>query len=88
MRIKGKLVELPYGLYTTPKIYTANHKTYITITETQENKVYVYTKSGEILPGFPVFGTSSTDIGDANKNGKLNFLVKGGDKEILLFELR
>lgn len=88
MRINGKLVELPYGLYTTPKIYTANHKTYITITETQENKVYVYTKSGEILPGFPVFGTSSTDIGDANKNGKLNFLVKGGDKEILLFELR
>jgi len=88
MRINGKLVELPYGIYTPPQIFIANKKTYITITETQENKAYVYTKLGELLSGFPLFGTSSIDIGDATNNGKINFLVKGGDKEILLFELQ
>jgi len=88
MRINGKLVELPYGIYTPPQIFFTDNKTYITITETQENKVYVYNKLGELLNGFPLFGTSSIDIGDANNNGKINFMVEGGKKEILLFELR
>jgi hypothetical protein len=88
MRINGKLVELPYGIYTPPQIFSEHQKTYITITETQENKVYIYNKLGELLPGFPIFGTSSIDIGDVNKNGNLNFIVKGGAKEIVLFELQ
>ncbi len=88
LRINGKLVELPYGIYTPPKLFSENKKTFVTITETQENKVYVFNKLGELLPGFPLFGTTSIDIGDANKNGKINFLVKGGNKELLLYELQ
>jgi len=87
MRINGKLVELPFGIYTAPKIFTVNRRTYISITETQENKVYLFDKLGELINGFPVFGTSTIDLGDANKNGKINFVTKGGKKEILLFEL-
>ncbi len=87
MRINGKLIELPFGIYTAPKIFTVNRKTYISITETQENKISLYNKLGEIITGFPVFGTSSIDLGDATKNGKINFITKGGTKEILLFEL-
>jgi len=87
MRINGKLVELPFGIYTAPKIVTVNKRTYISITETQENKIYLYNKLGELINGFPIFGTSSIDIGDATKNGKINFITKGSSKEILLFEL-
>lgn len=87
MRINGVLVELPFGIYTAPKIFHTNKKSYISITETQENKVYLYTTSGSLFSGFPVFGTSSIDLGDANKNGKINFVTKGGTKSILLFEV-
>lgn len=88
MRINGILIELPFGIYTQPKISVVNRKIYISITETQENKVYVYNKSGNLLPGFPVYATSIIDLGDATKNGKTNFVVKGDSKEILLYEIK
>ena len=87
MRVNGVLVELPFGIYTAPKISVIHRKTYISITETQENKIYVFNNTGTLLPGLPVFGTSSLNLGDANKNKKVNFVVKGGDKEILLYEM-
>ena len=88
MRINGVLVELPFGIYTAPKISIVNRKTYISVTETQESKVYVFNKTGTLLPGFPVFGTSTLDFGDANKNKKVNFMVQGGNKEVLLYEIK
>ena len=88
MRINGVLIELPYGIYTAPTISVVNRKTYISITETQENKVYVYNKSGNLLSGFPVYGTSIVNLGDLTKNGKTNFLVKGATKNILLYEIQ
>jgi hypothetical protein len=87
MRINGVLIELPFGIYTAPTISIVNRKTYISITETQENKVYVYTKSGSLLSGFPVYATSIIDLGDLTKNGKTNFVVKGAAKNILLYEI-
>ena len=87
MRINGVLIELPFGIYTAPTISIVNRKIYISITETQENKVYVYNKSGSLLSGFPVYATSIIDIGDLTKNGKTNFVVKGDAKSILLYEI-
>ena len=88
MRINGILVELPYGIYTKPSISIVNQKEYISITETQENKIYVYSKSGNLLHGFPVYGTSTPDFGDMTKSGKTNFVTKGESKEILIYELK
>jgi len=88
MRINGNLVELPFGIYTAPKIFVTNQRTYISITETQENKVYLYSKLGELINGFPLFGTSTIDLGDATKNGKANIVAKGDAKNILLYEIQ
>lgn len=88
MRINGVLIELPFGIYTPPTISIVNRKTYVSITETQENKVYVYNKSGNLLPGFPVYATSIIDMGDTTNNGKTNFVVKGDSKSILLYEMQ
>ena len=54
LRINGKLTELPFGIYTQPKIFTVNRNKYITTTETQESKVYVFDASGDLLNGFSV----------------------------------
>jgi hypothetical protein len=86
MRINGILAELPFGIYTAPEIFTVNRKTYISITETQENKVYLYSKTGNLLPGFPIYGTSKATIENAFKNGKTTILVKGDSKSILLYK--
>ncbi len=85
LRIDNTLVELPFGIYTKPRAFYANKTTYVSITETQENKVYIYDKNGRLLSGFPLFGSSSAVIGNGAKKGKLRIAVKGGAKEVLLY---
>lgn len=88
LRINGKLVELPFGIYSKPSSFTVNRKTYVSVTETQENKVFIFHKSGVLLPGFPVYGTSAIDMGTSSMQGKTIFVVKGSEKEIVLYQIQ
>ncbi len=56
LKIGNTEVNLDFGLYTKPQIFKANGKTYIAVTDTQANKVFIFDKNGEMLPNFPVFG--------------------------------
>lgn len=82
LRINGYLIELPYGLYTAPSIMIHKGTTYVSVTDTQEKKVYVY-GNNKLLEGFPVYGTTNAAL-TANANEKL-LLVQGDDKEILRY---
>ncbi len=86
LRINGKLVELPFGIYTQPGIFIANRKTYITVTEIQESKVYVYDKNGKLQPGFPVYGSSLAGI--VSVANKILLITKASDNEITVFSFR
>ena len=87
LRINGKLTELPFGIYTQPQIFTINRTKYITTTETQESKVYVFDNTGNLLNGFPVYGTSSVDMGALSSQRKAGIVTKGSDKELILYAL-
>ena len=82
LRINGKLAELPLGLYTKPEIFNINRNSYIAITETQEKKVYIFDKNGELLNGFPVYGTSAASMGAASPK---NLVVKGDAKNVVYY---
>ena len=69
-------------------MFYANKTTYISITETQENKVYVYDKSRSLLRGFPVFGTSIASIAQTLKKGELKIVVMGEKNEIIGYSFR
>ena len=88
LRINGKLTdELPLGIYSKPQIFHVNQETYVSVAELQEHKVYLFDKSGSLIKNFPVYGNSKIDLADANKNKKLNLLVKGADNELILYQL-
>lgn len=82
LRINGKLTELPLGLYTKPQIFSISRNSYVTITETQEKKVYVFDKNGNLLNGFPVYGTSAATMGEANPK---NLVVKGEANNVVYY---
>jgi len=86
LRINGKLVELPFGIYTNPHIFIANRTTYITVTEIQESKVYVYSKNGKLQSGFPVYGSSLAEI--ASVANKILLITQASDNEITVFSFR
>ncbi len=85
LRINGKLTELPLGLYSKPQLFTINRNSYITITETQEKKVYVFDKNGDLLNGFPIYGTSAAGLGEGNGKNAKNIVVKGDVDRVILY---
>ncbi|MDR5591986.1 hypothetical protein [Christiangramia sp. SM2212] len=87
LSIKGKIVSLDFGLYTDPQIFSIGRKTYVSITDLQAQKVFVYDSNAELLSGFPVFGTSEVDISNADLDSRQELIVKGDDNEILLYKL-
>lgn len=83
LRINGKLVELPFGIYTNPQLFLANRTTYISLTETQENKVYVYDKIGRLLSGFPIYGISEAAV--SSVKDKTLVLTKANTREVIVY---
>ncbi|TDN95361.1 hypothetical protein DET49_102248 [Salegentibacter sp. 24] len=87
LKIKEKVLNLDYGLYTDPEIFYINDKYYISTTDLQTKEVYVFDSNGELLPGFPVYGTSRIDLNNADIDQRPEFVVKGGEKEVLIYKL-
>lgn len=87
LRINDNRIELPFGVYTNPKISVSNQRILVSITDLQQQRTYVYNSLGELVPNFPVYGTSIMDLGDATNNGKPNGVVKGEGNGIVLYEL-
>ena len=87
LRINGKLVNLPIGLYSKPELFIVNRKTYIGITETQEKKVYLYNKDGVLMEGFPVYGSSEPSMGSDGSQSSSSLVVKGDGNSIILYSI-
>ena len=84
LRINSKHIELPFGIYTSPRVYYANKKGYVTTTETQEKKTYLYSLDGELLKGFPVYGASSGEVIAFKKN--VFVLTKEDDTKCIVYQ--
>jgi hypothetical protein len=83
LKIKRKYIELPFGFYTKPILFKYGGEGYVSITETQEKKVYLYDFNGNLKKGFPVFGNGQASLSYRNKN--LYIAVNGDNNEILLY---
>jgi hypothetical protein len=87
LTIKDRTIELDFGSYTAPKLYYLKDKIYVSITDTQAHKVYLYDSQAAILSNFPVYGNSLMDLDIIDKNGNLGFVVKGETNSIILYKI-
>lgn len=85
--IKRNTLDLDYGNYTEPKIFYLNDKIYVTVTDLQSQKVYLYDSQAELLPNFPVYGTSSIELDKIDKDKNLEFVTKGESNSIILYQI-
>jgi len=86
LTIDKKVITLDFGLYTAPKIFKVKGKTYISVTDTQANRVYLFDENAELLPNFPVYGTSAIDLNNIDSGNNLEFVVKGEENTILVYK--
>ncbi|MEM1258075.1 MAG: ribonuclease HII [Bacteroidota bacterium] len=87
LNIKGKKVDLAFGVYTQPKIFYINDKIYVTVTDIQNQKIYLYDSQAKPIPNFPVFGTSMIDLLDMDNDNKLELVAKDQENSIIVYAI-
>ena len=87
LTIKGVPVILPYGNYTSPQIFYFNDTLYISVTNIDSSKVYLFFSSGKLVNGFPVYGNSSVDISNIDSDKNLELIVKSEKDSFILYEI-
>ena len=87
LKIKGKEVVLDYGVYTAPRIFYIYDTIYVSVTDLQGHKTYLFDSSAQLIPGFPVLGSSGADLADMDNDRKLELVVKGQDDALIVYSL-
>lgn len=83
LTINEKAIALDFGLYTPPKIYFFNNKSYISVTDTQSQRLYLFDEKGNLIEGFPVYGSTEAEV--FSVDGVNYISVLGQEKEIILY---
>lgn len=87
LTIRGKKVELELGVYTAPRIFYIRDKIYVSVTDLQSQKVYLFDSQAKPIPNFPVFGNSIIDLADMDSDKTLDMVVLGKNDEIITYKL-
>lgn len=86
LSINNKELTLDFGLYTRPRIFTVSGKTYVSITDTQAKKVYLFNEKGELASNFPVYGSSVLSITTSKIRNRVSLFVLGESNEIISYQ--
>ncbi len=87
LTIRSKKVELDLGVYSKPRIFYLNDKIYISVTDIQNQKIYLFDSLAEAVSNFPVPGNSSIDLIDMDNDHKLELVAKDQDNSIIVYKI-
>lgn len=87
LNIKSRTVDMDYGNYTAPKIFYINDKIYVTTTDLQSKKVFLFDSQAKPIPNFPVFGTSEAELQKLDNDKGLELITQADSKTIVVYKL-
>lgn len=87
LHIRSHKVELDFGDYTPPKIFYVNDKIYVSVTDLQAKKVYLFDSLGKAINNFPVYGNSTIDLDNVDKGKSPEFVTKGDQNGIIIYQI-
>jgi len=87
LSIKGKNVTLDLGVYTHPHIFYVHDKIYVSVTDIQSQKVYLFDSNALPIENFPVFGYSRIDLDDIDNDRKIEFVCKDQENALVLYKI-
>ena len=87
LSIKSNHIDLEYGNYSPPNLFYLNDKIYISITDLQAQKIWLFDSQAKPLPSIPVFGTSAIDLANADADTPLEFVTKGDSNSLIMYQL-
>ncbi|MBQ0786503.1 MAG: ribonuclease HII [Oceanihabitans sp.] len=87
LTIKSKTLDLDFGNYDIPKLFYINDKIYVSVTDLQTQKVYLYDSNGVLQNNFPVYGNSAIVLDNLDKDNNLEFVTKGENNTIIIYQI-
>ena len=87
LKIKSNEVDLDFGNYSAPKIFYLNDKIYVGFSDLQSNKMYLFDSQGKLIPNFPIYGNSSPEMDNLDKDRNLELVVKGDGKSVVMYQM-
>ncbi len=87
LTIKGITVDLPFSEFSKPKIFINSKIMLVSITDFNEEKIYLYKDNGELVKGFPIKGNSVIDIKDSDNDGKIEIISRLNKFSIVSYEI-
>lgn len=88
LHIKTHKIELDFGDYTAPKIFYVNDKIYVSVTDLQSKKVYLFDSLGQPIQNFPVYGNSTIDLDIIDKDIHPKIVTKGDKNSIIIYQIK
>ena len=85
LTIKGRKVELDLGVYSKPRIFYINDKIFVSVTDIQNLKLYLFDSLAKPIPNFPVYGSSIIELSDMDNDKKLELVAKDLDNSIVVY---
>lgn len=87
LSINNRPIELDFGQYTKPKIFYIKNKIYVALTDLQAQKAHLFNSLGKPIDNFPVYSNSEIDLSNIDRDRNLEFVTKGDNNTILLYEI-
>ncbi|UKM66129.1 PQQ-binding-like beta-propeller repeat protein [Flavobacteriaceae bacterium GSB9] len=87
LSIKNKTTEMDFGNYTAPSIFYIYDKIYVSTTDLQSHKVYLFDSQSKSIPNFPLYGSSSIQLDNIDQDRNLEFVAKGENNAIILYQI-
>ena len=87
LSIRGKKVTLDLGVYSKPRIFYINDKIYVSVTDIQNQKCYLFDSQAVAIPNFPIYGSSTIDMADINKDRKLELVIKDQENSFTVYRI-
>lgn len=87
LNIKNKTIDLDYGDYTRPSIFYLDDKIYISLTDKQAKKIYLFDSQGKLVPNFPIYGISAPELQNLDTNNGLELITRSDSKTLTVYKL-
>ena len=86
LTIKTNPFRLDFGNYTPPSIFYVNDKIYVSVTDLQAKKVYLFDSQAKPIAHFPVYGNSEIELGNIDSDDSLEFVTQGSNNSIIVYK--
>ena len=87
LSIRGKKVTLDLGVYSKPSIFYLNDKIYVSVTDIQNQKTYLFDSQAVPIENFPIYGSSTIDMADIDNDKRPELVVKDQENSLTVFKI-